>query len=175
MRRSRKHKANSSITQDELKEWLRYDPVTGVFTRLKGGRWNRDAGTQAGTRSKNWYVKIYLLGTFYHAHRLAWFYMTGNWPEGEIDHINREKSDNRWANLREATASQNLLNKLAQTNSGTGIRGVHYYKSRNQWVPYINENGKLRRLGYYATLEEAQRVREEAAMRLHGAFFAREK
>lgn len=171
MVRKRTKPPKGVVTQAAMKQLLHYDPATGIFTRLRGGRWNQNAGIVAGTKNKNWYIRIYLMGAYHHAHRLAWLYMTGEWPAAQIDHINRDKADNRWCNLREATPRQNLANKGAQANSNSGVRGVHYYNARDKWVPYIQApTGKLKRLGYYDTMEEARAVRIAAAKALHGEF-----
>lgn len=162
----------SDLTAEELRAVLRYEPDTGIFYWVVGGRWNRLAGKIAGTKRIDGYVRININHRSYWAHRLAWLYMTGHWPPAEIDHIDEDPSNNQWTNLRLATSGQNKGNKRAQANSGTGIRGVHFYKARNQWVPYVmGKNGKLKRLGYYDSLEEAVRVRRHAAKERFGDFF----
>lgn len=88
------------ITQSDLKDQLRYNPRTGEFRWLRGGRFNRLAGKSAGYRDPDGYLLIRIGGVLYQAHRLAWLYMTGNWPNGGfIDHRNTDPSDNRWVNL----------------------------------------------------------------------------
>src|ERR1035437_5724966 len=99
-----------TLTQEKLKELLHYDPETGLFT-WKNTRHNAvKIGAIAGYWRKDGYVGIYVLGHHYLAHRIAWLYMTCEWPEFEIDHENRKYSDNRWKNLREATHLQNMHN-----------------------------------------------------------------
>jgi hypothetical protein len=102
----------STITAERLRQLLHYDPERGVFTWLSRPAersWNtRFAGTRAGTINGLGYVVIGILGRRYKAHRLAWLYVHGEWPGRELDHINCDKSDNRIANLRPATRSQNI-------------------------------------------------------------------
>lgn len=98
------------ISLSELKKNLHYDPSTGIFTRLLRAS-NMPAGSIAGSiQNRDGYVIIRVLGHRHTAHRLAWFYMTGFWPEGEIDHINRVRNDNRWTNLRDISHIENIHN-----------------------------------------------------------------
>ena len=112
------------ITHERLLEILRYDPDSGHFF-WRGAHGNGLGGKRAGyTRKKNGYRGIRPDCVAYAEHRLAWFYMTGAWPERHIDHINRDVTDNRWANLREATSGQNNANMKAK--NPTGLKGVHF-------------------------------------------------
>src|SRR5271168_635905 len=111
------------ITASDLRKIISYDADTGIFIwRHRDGdipeirRWNtRYAGMHAGCQNAKGYVTLHIdhdgLKKHLKAHRLAWLYVTGEWPAKEVDHINLIKSDNRWANLREATPSQNLGNR----------------------------------------------------------------
>ena len=103
---------NHLITQARLKELLRYDPETGVFTWRatgKGRRLNRQAGTVQATG----YLTITIDWRIHLAHRLAFLYVVGDWPPNEIDHIDGDQSNNRWCNLRPATRSQNMANSIS--------------------------------------------------------------
>ena len=86
-----------AITEARLKERLHYDPDTGIFTWLKMSRQPKRLGSVAGGRCDG-YIQIYLDGLIYRAHRLAWLYMTGEWPVGYLDHKNGVRDDNRWCN-----------------------------------------------------------------------------
>jgi hypothetical protein len=97
------------LTLNRLKEVLHYDPASGDWKWLVRVAWRINAGGRAGTLNTLGYVAIKVDGTVYLAHRLAWFYMTGNWPQ-EIDHIDRNKSNCRWANLRSVTHAENMQN-----------------------------------------------------------------
>ena len=102
-------------SRERLKEILNYDPETGVFTRaLNRRRWKE--GQIMGTESCG-YVSINVDYVIYRAHRLAWMYMTGEDPQTGIDHVNGNRSDNRWSNLRLANQSQNGRNRTHQCNS----------------------------------------------------------
>jgi len=105
------------ITQKELKEALIYEPEQGIFLRRK----NYDV---AGNWEPSGYVRIYVSDRKYLAHRLAWLYMYGCFPIGKLDHINMDKHDNRIANLRLATVSQNAMNKKIMSNNSTGYKGI---------------------------------------------------
>src|ERR1019366_3461065 len=100
------------LTVQRLKELLSYDRNTGKFIRLKT-RGPYVAGSVAGTVSDLGYRSIFIDGRIYKEHRLVWLYITDKWPAWEIDHINRDPSDNRIENLREATPSQNMPNRPA--------------------------------------------------------------
>ena len=118
-------------------------------------------GKDAGTKSKG-YVYIVINKKKYLAHRLAFFYMTGSFPEKEVDHKDGNKDNNAWNNLREATPRQNMANRLASKRSKTGVKGVSFNQSGGYQV-HIS-------LGCYKTLEEAKAVYDEAAKKLHGEF-----
>jgi hypothetical protein len=106
----------------------------------------------------------------YRAHRLAWFYVHGEWPPGELDHINGDPSDNRIANLRLATSSNQRMNARRRSDNTSGTKGIWFYKRRAQWIAEIMIDGKKHHVGQFATLLEAKGARIAAAVRLHGAF-----
>lgn len=110
------------LTLAQLQARLHYDPTTGLFTwRVKQGK--RGKGQLAGALNRtNGYVYIGLMHGEYLAHRLAWFYMTGRWPVADVDHINRHRDDNRWANLRGASRSENNKNKGDRTVDDAVVR-----------------------------------------------------
>ena len=89
------------LTQSELKSLLHYDPETGLFTWIAPLSNRVQVGDVCSTVAPIGYILIGVRGQKLYAHRLAWLYMTGEWPENQIDHINCVKTDNRWANLRE--------------------------------------------------------------------------
>jgi HNH endonuclease/AP2 domain len=158
------------ISRELLKELLRYDPKTGLFY-WNCARPKIRVGQVAGTRKHHkGYVIIEILSQAYAAHRLAWFYMTGVWPTEHIDHVNKNKSDNRFDNLREATRAQNRAN--SKTLNKHGLKGVYFHK----WLkekPYearITSERKQRSLGCFATPEEAHEAYRKAFIELHGEF-----
>lgn len=154
------------MTHDQkfLREQLQYNPETGVFTRLTGFRRGRVAGGKSSSNGR-WTISV---GTKrYLASRLAWVWMTGKFPVNEIDHINRNPLDNRFCNLREATRSQNDLNKIRKPK--TGSRNI--YPHLRHFRVALYKNGKQLRFGTYKTLAEAEAVRD-AAVALHYGEFA---
>ena len=109
---------------ERFSEIFAYDPDTGVITwKVDSGRYGRiKAGTVAGSlKSKNGYIEIHLKGKAYKAHRVAWLLHYGSWPSEQVDHINRNRSDNRAANLRACSASDNMFNKNIYKSNSSGI------------------------------------------------------
>jgi hypothetical protein len=159
----------------ELRRLLSYDPETGVFTwrvDVKAGKGMVcvKAGSVAGCFEPRGYHRISVKRTLHQGHRLAWIYMTGEWPKNLIDHINGNKSDNRFSNLREATNAENLSNRLADKTNSTGFKGVYPNKHRPGYSATITTNGKKHYLGYFQTPEEAHAAYCRAAIQLHGQF-----
>jgi len=154
------------ITQKELKERLHYNPNTGIFTWIlphkKATKAAAKIGGVAGRFDKYGYRRISVNGKEYLAHRLAWLYMTGRLPCDQLDHINHIRDDNRWANLREATNSDNQKNSSLQKNNKSGIAGVMWYKYTNRWLVRINTNPKMISLGYHKDFFEACCIRKSA-------------
>jgi hypothetical protein len=134
------------MTHDELLNELNYDPDTGIFTWKvrKQGRRN-----PAGCLTPSGYVTININYKHYPAHRLAWMYVHGRFPEKQIDHINRNPSDNRIVNLREATDGENAQNKSLPKNNTSGFIGVTWNKLTKKWQAQIVHKGKLYNLGHY--------------------------
>ncbi len=145
-----------------IKEILLYCPLTGFFMWIGKTRGNIKAGTIAGTKDKNGYIQIGINKKIYLAHRLAWLYMKGYFPEHEIDHINRIKDDNRWSNLRHVTRKCNAHNSNMWNTNTSGITEVYYNKSCNRWQAQIKVQQKLITLGSYKTKFEAAFIRWEA-------------
>ncbi|NMD19083.1 MAG: HNH endonuclease [Verrucomicrobia bacterium] len=155
------------LTADRLRELLNYDRETGVFSWLVSCRGTR-AGDIAGTSSSEGRRHIIIGYARYKAHRLAWLYVYGEFPKKLIDHINGDPTDNRIANLREATMSENLHNqRRAHKNNKTGILGVQWRASKNKFRARIVTDGKETHLGYFDTSDEAQKAYLEAKSRLH--------
>ncbi len=125
------------ITQARLKELFTYNPETGIFTR-KAQRGSQKAGSKAGCLNRsNGYVAIMVDYRSRHAHRLAWIYMTGETPKN-IDHINGNRSDNRFENLRNVETQQNNTNASLQKRNKTGFVGVREVPSgRFQSICYV--------------------------------------
>lgn len=157
------------LTAECLREMLHYDPETGVFT-WKIAYWRNVVGSTAGNVKADGYVYLNLLGRRYLAHRLAVFYMTGEFPPAgmETDHRDRDRSNNRWSNLRVATVSQNRANSRRRTGKATekGVRLAPH----GRFQARIIHNGEEIYLGSFATEAEAHAVYMTAARDLHGEF-----
>lgn len=154
----------AKLTQARLKELLHYDPVTGLFTRRVTVS-SSLAGTVVGNVSVRGYVRIMIDYESYFAHRLAWLYMTGEWPAEDLDHADRVRSNNRWLNLREATRQHNLQNSSVRTDNTSGLKGVGRHK--NRWRAQIQHDGKNHYLGLYATKEAAHGAYLNAKRQMH--------
>src|SRR6266436_3367357 len=113
------------LTQKRLREFLRYDPKTGIFLwiRLPSYANRIRIGDKAGHTTLRGYIKIRLFGKLYSASRLAFFYMECRWPKNEIDHKDRNPSNNTWSNLRKASHMQNMRNKKKYLNNKSGYKG----------------------------------------------------
>ena len=142
-----------------------YDPLTGQFTR-------RDNGRLVGYVHKSGYVKITLLGKEHRAHRLAFLYIEGRMPKN-IDHVNTNKADNRWCNLRECSHLENMQNQKIRSSNESGYRGVRYYARLNKYVARIRIGGKLKHIGYFDTLEQAVEAYQDMKVAMH-PFYTKE-
>lgn len=157
------------LIQKELIEKFIYDPNTGIFTNRVTRSWNALQGEIAGSESVHGYNTIRFKGKLHRCGRLAYLYMTGEWPpEGYIiDHINGVKIDDSWDNLRLATISQNQCNKVGE-NYGKSPKGV--YRNGSGWQAQIKINGRKIYLGTYKSREEAAEAYRKAADEHHGEF-----
>lgn len=163
--------ANSILTQARLKELLDYDPETGVFTwRHFMGGFAR-AGSVAGSTDSHGHTQIKVDGKLHLAHRLAFLYATGATP-AEVDHVNRVKSDNRLANLRGVSRSENLHNTAPCKRNKSGVKGVFWIERLGKWQAYISTAGKRRVLGCYAQFDDAVAARRGAERALVGSVYA---
>lgn len=158
------------LTHAQLLLIFKYDPETGIFTRIKRGG-SREAGASVGwIDNTNGYPHVQIFGKKYAQHRVAFFYMTGRWPEFEVDHKDGCRTNNRWENLREATSSQNSANRSVQANSTFGRKGVCWHKGAKKWTASVCLNKKSIYLGLFATEAEAAAVYEAKAQELFGEF-----
>lgn len=157
------------LTLDRLKQLLEYSSDNGVFVWLvnRRGRFAR-AGKVAGKLNDHGYIRIGIDGRIYLAHRLAWFYCHGEWPPGGLDHANGMPTDNRIANLRLATQSQNLANSRARNL--TRLKGAYYKPRYEMWISQIKYGGKSHHLGYFETAEAANAAYMAEATKAFGAF-----
>ena len=155
------------LTAEYVRSFLNYDSKTGIFIWI-APRYGITVGKIAGSSHHSGYRTIRMNGKVYQQHRLAWLYITGKWPDGEIDHINCVRSDNRFANLRVVTKTINLQNrKRSRVDNKSGLLGVGYFAPNNKWRARIQVNGKQIYLGHHATKELAHAAYLEAKRRLH--------
>lgn len=153
------------LTQEKLKSALHYCADTGIFTWAKSGKGIR-AGKSVGWVDPDGYLRITVFRQWYFAHRLAWFYATGEWPVAQIDHRNRLRTDNRLSNLRESTLTENMRNRvLAKRDLPVGV-----YTSGDKFRVRIWSEGANQDLGSYGDLELAELVSCEARETYHGEF-----
>jgi hypothetical protein len=153
------------INQERLKYLLDYNEFTGILSRKYPG-----PGIKVGPAGtlKDGYIYIVVDGKQYLAHRLIWLYVYGSFPENQIDHIDRNRSNNRLNNLREATKRQNQWNIGPRSRNKSGYKGVS--KRGNKWRARININGYDKWLGIFPTEKEAYTAYCSAAKQLHGEF-----
>lgn len=156
------------VSIERLRKLLHYNRVTGIFT-WRETRNKCQKGQRAGCSSRA-YRDISIDGKNYREHRLAWAIVHGQWPPMGIDHRNGDGSDNRLKNLRLATTSQNQRNKKVLKSSLTGVKGVHFRKERNVYIPRIFSNGKLRRLGYFKDIRDAEKEYIRVSKKLWGEY-----
>lgn len=159
------------ITAERLRELFSYNPETGEFTRLVYVSPNAQAGQVIkGCKVCN-HLGIRADGKLYYAHRLAWLYVHGEFPAKgiDVDHINRDKCDNRIANLRLASRTENNRNRrMANKNSRSGVLGIHHNQKRNVWVALITVDYETIKLGAFATKEQAVAARLDGERRYFG-------
>ncbi len=170
-------------TSERLLQLLRYEPETGKLFWLHRPRemfasqracstWNaRFSGKEALTATGTYGYRVgnvdYKLCA---AHRVIWAMVHGYWPADDIDHVNGDRSDNRLANLREASRSENLCNRGMSPLNTSGHKGVYFHEKTQKWRAHIKKDGKFRFLGCFDALDDALAARSSSALRLHGDF-----
>lgn len=162
---------DSTLTQERLKKVINYDSGTGEFIWLHNRIRTDLIGMPAGSINGDGYRTIRIDRVLYQAHRLAFLYMTGKFPPADVDHINRNRADNRWDNLREATRSQNCFNKAMISTNTSGVKGVYWHKRNKKWTVRVQIEKKFSYLGIYEDLELAELVANEARVKYYGDFF----
>jgi hypothetical protein len=159
---------NKKLTQKYLKECLTYDPNTGIFTwnvrplsHFKNSRicnnWNsRFCAKEAGIIGSHiMYRRIRVDAKLYLAHRLAFLYMEGYFPENQVDHMDRNRQNNKWENLREVSRQCNSQNCNLAKNNTSGVCGVYFDMGLNKWVAHIKISGKTIHLGCFENFDDA--------------------
>lgn len=154
----------------ELKRRLSYCPATGRLTWLVSPSNNVPVASVAGVKLRTGYRKVTVNNYQMHEHHVAWFLHHGEWPTMQIDHINGARDDNRAANLRLATQSQQNFNTLPSRVNTSGVKGVSWCGRNNNWRAYITLNRKQHHLGNFASKEKAMAARASAESRVCGEF-----
>jgi len=149
-----------NVNQSALKKWFTYDPVTGDWT-FKHTTVSGVAGDIATSKHSGGYKTLRIGSVDYLAHRMAFVYMEDKLPE-QVDHIDHDRCNNAWSNLREVSPRNNSLNCSKKRSNTTGINGVSYHLGLNKYRAYINEHGRQIHLGVFDTLEEAKEARHKA-------------
>ena|SRR6478752_2440739 len=162
------------LTQARLKELLNYDPESGIFTWISPPKTAiRFLGKKAGAVTRKGtgkYVHISVDAVQYKAHRLAFLYMEGSFPDGHIDHIDGNGLNNRFVNLRLCTREQNRHNSPPMARNTTGHKNVTQRKPTWGFNVTIKIKGKTMNFGTYKTIEEAVEKAKQARIDLHGEF-----
>lgn len=139
--------------------WFNQSNIGGVDGNV--ARWNKKfSGKELSKVSKSGYITVGIFNRSYEIHRIIWLMMTGEWPN-VIDHINGDRSDNRWENLRNVDTKENAKNSRKSSNNTSGVTGVSKH-SCGKWRAEITDNGKYVYLGIYNNFSDAVNVRKEA-------------
>lgn len=146
-----------------VRHMLSYNPDSGAFRWIAGARAGQPAGTirARGNKGKR-YVQVGLCGMSFYAHRLAWLHAHGEWPSGEIDHINGDGLDNRLSNLRVVAHADNNRNQRLHKTNSTGVAGVSWSKCAGKWLARISSEGKTKYLGVFEKFDDAVAARRAA-------------
>lgn len=161
------------MTQEKLKEILKYSKESGVFIWKISKAKRIKIGDFAGCVNKKGYIVIRIDNKIYFAHRLAWLYVYGEMPKEQIDHKNQQKDDNRIDNLREASCAENNKNKPMQINNTSGVMGVSWHNKCKRWQAYIAIDGVQLHLGTFVKFSDAVDARKNAEIlygfsKIHG-------
>lgn len=160
----------NDLKQYRLKEVLSYDPESGDFRWLDKSNYRKECndGDLVRVTLKGRYYLAFIDGHCYLAHRLAWLYVYGYMPKGQIDHINNDGLDNRILNLRDVSHGENQQNRKKSSKGSTSKNlGVSWNSTKNRWVSQIKTNGKVMHIGYFDTEDLAYLAYLEAKRKLH--------
>lgn len=161
--------ARKHLTHQRLLELMSYDPQTGIL-KWRFSKRGIKAGADVGSQNSKGYLCATVEGERFLNHRLAWFYITGKWPVGLIDHRDTDKKNNRFANLREATGSQNLANRGPTARNRSGHKGVCWHRLTSKWEAKIKVGKKNHHIGLFKTKQDACAAYNAAAIEYFGEF-----
>ena len=176
MKRQATNNSAKLVSVERLHECFSYEPDTGLlrYRIVRGVGRNLDrivVGAVAGYIKDGSYPRIVVDGCYLRLHRVAWAMHYGQWPEGEIDHVNGVQTDNRIANLRASSRAENQHNMGLRATNTSGYRGVVWHPQTEKWRTRITVHGIVRHIGLFYSAEEASAAYEAAAKRLHGEFY----
>lgn len=158
------------LTFEAVRRFFDYDQQTGILSWREPDCVRLSPGERAGSVNDRGYRFVKVLNRSYAETRIIWFWMTGAFPNGTVDHDNRVHDDNRWSNLRDATLEQQHGNFPMRRNNESGFRGVS--KRRSRWSARLMVDGKFKSLGTFDTPEAASAVYEAAARQKYGEFYS---
>lgn len=150
------------FSADEFRAMATYDSETGELRWTANAAYQCRVGALIGSKTSKGYLRAAVRRQHILVHRLAWYHYYGEWPPGQIDHINRVKHDNRISNLRVVTNAENQTNVGAKRNNTSGVVGVQFNKDGRNWRPFIVIDKWVKYLGSYANFEDATAVRKAA-------------
>jgi len=152
------------ITQEMVRGRIDYNPETGAMVWRNGICAGKEV---CPTPLPTGYRRMQLKGQWFGAHRVAWLYVYGYWPQIDLDHINGDRADNRIANLRECTTAENQHNRPIHPRNTTGVPGVTWQPHRKRFQASIRINGRMKHLGRFKTVEEAGEAYRKAKALYH--------
>lgn len=148
---------NKSRRGEDISTIIKYNHITGEMFWIKNTTVRNVIGMRVGNKAKNGYMECSISGKRYHLHRLAWLLYYGSFPDEQIDHINMDRSDNRIANLRQASACENQQNRTKQSNNTSGVKGVCWDKNSNRWKARVYAQRKLVAAKTFHNIADAKR------------------
>ncbi len=155
------------MDQKTARKLFSYDPDTGLLVRRERCGRRSKIGEVVGHPDTCGYLQTSVNNKLYRVHRLIWMWVYGAWPVGEVDHVDRDNTNNRITNLREVTTQTNLYNKSTYKNNWSGTPGVNWYAPSCKWVATISAGGKRVHLGYFRDKDEAAKVYWQAKQKYH--------
>ncbi len=155
-------RAHDLPSYERVRGLFDYDADTGILSK---------SGKPVGWgRNQNHYLKVDIDGGKYFVHRVIVLWMTGEWPLDHVDHIDLDIFNNRWANLRQCTKTQNQGNRTKRVDNSSGVKGVHWDASRGRWLAQISKNQRHIFIGRFDSIDEARAAYAAKAVELYGEF-----
>lgn len=161
--------ARNTLQPINLREMFAYDPDTGIITRRRR-RARFPPGSVAGYVAGGRYIRIKIGRRSYPAHCIAWALMTGRWPDHDVEHRDLDGLNNRWANLRPCTHSQNMMNRRTPRNNTSGFKGVSLHRASGKWIATVCIDGRNKVVARCDNPEEAHAAYLEASRAEHGEY-----